>query len=57
MTKVTNKVTENKYFGINQEILMGGFKIYETSLCRIKCRKPMPALLGNGECGRHSGLY
>lgn len=32
MTKVTNKATKNKYFDINQEMLMGGFKIYETYL-------------------------
>ena len=40
MTKVTNKVIkiiENKHFGINQEMLIGEFKIYEISLItRVK---------------------
>lgn len=35
VTTVTNeviKITENKHFGINQEMLIGEFKIYEISL-------------------------
>lgn len=35
VTTVTNeviKITENKHFGINQEMLIGEFKIYDISL-------------------------
>ena len=59
MTKVTNKVikiNENKHFGINQEMLIGEFKVYEISLIR-DLRKPVPMLWNDGERGRHSGLY
>lgn len=60
MTKVTDKVikiTENKHFGINQEMLIGEFKIFEISLITQSKGKPMPTLWSDGKCGRHSGLY
>lgn len=60
MTKVTDKVikiTENKHFGINQEMLIGEFKIYEISLITQSKGKPMSTLWSDGKCGRHSRLY
>lgn len=50
------EITEN-YFGINQEMLIGEFKIYEISLITQNKEEPMPVLCINGESGRHSVLY